>query len=101
MGRAGAVALLGHKFLIIGDFSGQLRPHADAWRDARVRYEDSDAIWGLAQGLKICLETYRRGADEAFFNYQTSLLPLVPRDDVGDPSALRRDVIPAAIPRFP
>ena len=94
-------ALLGYKFLIIGDFSGQLRPHADAWHDARARYEDCDAIWGLARGLKICLATYRRGTNEAFFVYQRSLLPLAPRGDAGDHSAMRCSVIPAAISRFP
>ena len=87
-------ALLGYRFLVIGDFSGQLRPFADAWSDARALYEDGDAIWGLARDLKIGLETYRRGTDEAFFAYQTSLLPLVPGGDAGDHSAMRCNVVP-------
>ena len=45
------------------------------------------------------METYHR-VDEALFDCQTSLLPLVPRGDAGDRSALW-SLIPAAPAKFP
>ena len=66
---------------------------------ARVRYEDSDALWGLARGLKIRLQTYRRGTDQAF-DYYCGLYRFVPRGDAGDHGELRT-VVRAAQRRLP
>ena len=46
---------MGAKFLILGDFQGQLRPPSDLWDDALRRYENSEGLWTLAAGLHVRL----------------------------------------------
>ena len=73
--------LIGVKFLILGDFAGQLRPPSDLWSDARRRYEDCDDIWTLSEGLQVRLSEYRRGMNPGYFRYYCSLYADVAEDD--------------------
>ena len=76
--------LIGAKFLIVGDFDGQLRPPSDLWADALKRYEDSDDIWTLSEGLHVRLSEYRRGANLGYFRYYCGLYQDVPEDDASE-----------------
>jgi hypothetical protein len=67
------------KFLCVGDFEGQLRPVNDV--GARRRYEESDDLQDLVEGLHIRLTTYRRGTNPRFFEWYCSLYADVPADD--------------------
>jgi hypothetical protein len=73
--------LVGVKFLIVGDFDGQMRPLSDLWSDARRRYEDSDDLWTLAEGLHVRLSEYRRGTNLGFLRYYCGLYKDVAEDD--------------------
>jgi len=76
--------LLGAKFLVVGDFDRQLRPPSDLWADARKRYEESDDLWTLVEGLHVSLSEYRRGTSLGYFRYDCSLCKDVPEDDAAD-----------------
>ena len=56
-------------------------PPSDLWADARKRYEDSDDLWTLIEGLHTRLSEYRRGTNLGYFNYYCSLYADVPEDD--------------------
>lgn len=73
--------LVGFKFVILGDWEGQLRPPSDLWSDARLRYEDSQDLWSLSQGLRVRLSHYRRGVNLGFFRYYCGLYQDIPEDD--------------------
>ena len=46
------------KFVIVGDFAGQLCPIADRWKDAAEQnsIQDSDLLHGLVKGHKFTSE---------------------------------------------
>ena len=58
--------LAGVKFVLVGDYQGQLHPVNDS-TETRRRYEDADDIWRLVEGLHIQLTTYRRGTNTRYF----------------------------------
>jgi hypothetical protein len=73
--------LIGVKFLVVGDFAGQLRPPSGLWSDARRRYESCDDLWKLAEGLEVRLSEYRRGRNLNYFKTYCALYADVPEDD--------------------
>jgi len=76
---------IGQSLLFVcGDFKGQRRPPSDIWSDAIRRYEDSDDIWALAEGLHNSLSHYRRRTHRGYFNWYGSLYADVPEDDASD-----------------
>jgi len=76
--------LVGARYLIVGDFKGQLRHPSDLWSDSIRRYEDSDDILALAERLHISLSAYRRGTHHGYYKWYCSLYADVPEDDACD-----------------
>ena len=69
-------SLVGVKFVIIGDFAGQLMPIFDRWGDAMQKHDiqNSDFMHGLCNGLQVHLTTCRRCPDDLpHFNLVQSL----------------------------
>ena len=61
--------LMGVRFIILGDFDGQLPPIFDKWANAMERLDirASQFLYDLVGGLHIKLTTYRRGTDPELF----------------------------------
>jgi hypothetical protein len=56
---------MGIRFIILGDFRGQLKPIFDRWQDAMSAHDirKSRLIWGLCGGVRVHLTECRRGGD--------------------------------------
>ena len=67
--------LMGVRFLILGDFDGQLPPIFDKWANAmdRLDIRESQFLYDLVGGLHIKLTTYRRGTDIELFRRYVQL----------------------------
>ena len=85
--------MCGCKFLILGDFAGQLLPitaQTDEFDYEQVA--DSDFMHDLCNGLRIDLTEYRRGSDMRHFHFMV---------DLYNPALHIKDAIAAAKERYP
>ena len=60
---------MGNRFVLVGDFNGQLQPIFDRWGDvAKHAYlSSSTLIHNMCNGLHVQLTEYRRGVDPELF----------------------------------
>ena len=66
--------MVGCKFLILGDFDGQLLPITAGTDDFDYdKLADSDFMHDLCNGLRIDLTEYRRGKDQEHFKFMQKL----------------------------
>ena len=66
---------MGVRFIILGDFKGQLKPIYDRWQDAMDEKDiaKSQFLHEMCGGLEVQLTKYRRGADALLFKRYTNL----------------------------
>ena len=62
---------LGARFVYFGDFEGQFEPFRDRW-NADCAYANP-LLHNLCNGLCVTLQTYRRGVDQALFDWYFGL----------------------------
>ncbi len=66
--------MTGNHFWIFGDCQGQFLPIQDQHRKELLENLDtSDFMHGLTNGLRVEVKRYRRGTDEAHFNFVGSI----------------------------
>jgi hypothetical protein len=66
---------MGIRFIILGDFRGQLKPIFDRWQDAMIKNDitQSQLLHEMCGGLEVQLTKYRRGEDANLFKAYTNL----------------------------
>ena len=63
----------GAKFVFFGDFQGQFDAFADRWRYPAENIESSPLLHEFCAGLKLEISEYRRGKDQALFDFFFSM----------------------------
>lgn len=74
LGQIARWQYIGVKFAIFGDFEGQFEAFKDRW--TQVCYSavpDSELLRGLCKGMHFHMEVYRRGTDQALFDWYSSM----------------------------
>ena len=67
--------MVGVRFILLGDFDGQLKPIFDRWQDAMTKKDirESQFLHEMCGGLHLRLTKYRRGEDVQLFQRYTAL----------------------------
>jgi hypothetical protein len=84
--------LLGASFVMLGDWRGQFAPFGDRYGHIGG-IEESALLHELCGGVKIRLETYRRGTDQALFDFYHGFYDR-PSEDL-------EDIVQESIERYP
>ena len=74
LGQIARWQMVGAKFVLFGDFEGQFEAFVDRWKD--VSYAEvphSQLLMDMCNRTWFHLEVYRRGDDQALFDWYTSL----------------------------
>ena len=98
--------IVGAKFLLSGDFLGQLEPIFDKWKDSRRRTKDvqhSELLGSTVNWLHIELQEYKRGTDLTLFQYYCGLYQHVWLSDyASEENRLLQDtLVRAAAEKYP
>jgi len=93
-------ALVGVKFILLGDADGQRKPIFDKWAKAMEIKDirESRLIWELCGGLRVKLTTYRRGTDPELFDFYTGLYDIA--DEMAGSITYNRTILQGAL-RYP
>ena len=73
LGNLARLKLTGAKFVLFGDYDGQFESVSDRWTVSSARLQQSQLLRDMVQSLWIRLTTYRRGDDEALFDFYHGL----------------------------
>ena len=74
LGNLARLTLTGAKFVLFGDYEGQFECVADRWSVSSGRVQQSQLLRDMVKSLWVKLTTYRRGDDEALFDFLCSLV---------------------------
>ena len=87
--------LMGNRFILVGDFDGQLQPIFDRWNDVAkgTDLSHSTLLHNMCNGLHVQLTEYRRGVDPELFANYVALYPRL-QDDIGQLVAEMRGKYP-------
>ena len=86
---------MGNRFILVGDFDGQLQPIFDRWSDVAKSTDlsHSTLLHNMCNGLHVQLTEYRRGVDPELFANYFGLYPRL-QDNIGQLVAEMRGKYP-------
>ena len=73
LGNLARLTLTGAKFVLFGDYEGQFESISDRWSVSSGRLQQSQLLRDMVKSLWVKLTTYRRGDDEALFDFYYGL----------------------------
>ena len=92
LGNLARLTLCGAKFVLSGDYYGQFESVADRWTVSSGRLQQSQLLRDMVASLWVHLTTYRRGDDEALYDFYHGLYDS--NESVKEMVARARDMFP-------